>query len=534
MSPRPPGASIPDGSPGDGGPDGPDPAGFDDGADTHDPITDVAVEAPGVDEEAVVPWSMLLRRGRPRAEGERPGRPGSRNAWLVTWTVLFGAFWVSSTITILAVSRPTIAEDLGASVESLVWLISGPTIAVALTGTTAGKLGDLHGHRRVYLIGMAGATVFVALTALAWSGPSLIAFRVLGATIGAATGPSSLALINRMFSPERRSRALGFWSLVVAGGPVVGLVAGGPLVEAFGWRVIFAVQAPLLATATLVSYFVLPETGKRRNVHFDLRGQLWLTVTLAGLLLGIDRAAAWGLGNPWVLACFALVPLGLAAFVREERRTEHPLIPLHWFTRRSFAVPVGVSFFMQFGYMGGFILTPLLMEEVRGLDADVVALIMVPRPLTFAIAGPLAGYLVGRVSTRSTILAGTASLTLSMAVFALVADDPATAVVVLALTLSGIGVGAAQPGIAASVANSVENADLGIAGATQQLVSQVGTTLGMNVLEAIELVARDADSLGRSYAVAYGLGAVVTGIGLVLAFFMPGDRRTLSGAMAPA
>ncbi|HMR97105.1 MAG TPA: MFS transporter, partial [Microthrixaceae bacterium] len=229
----------------------------------HDPITDVAVEAPGVDEEAVVPWSMLLRR-RPTGP-EEPGS-GSDRPWLVTWTVLFGAFWVSSTITILAVSRPEIAQDLGASVESLVWLISGPTIAVALTGTTAGKLGDLHGHRRVYLIGMVGATVFVALTALAWSGPSLIAFRVLGATIGAATGPSSLALINRMFTPERRSRALGFWSLVVAGGPVVGLVAGGPLVEAFGWRVIFAVQAPLLAVATVVAFVVLPETGRRRDV----------------------------------------------------------------------------------------------------------------------------------------------------------------------------------------------------------------------------------------------------------------------------
>ena len=331
MSPRRSGPPADGGAADEGRPDGDDPGGLD----THDPITDVAVEAPGVDEEAVVPWSMLLRRRGP--DGARPERTGSSNAWLVTWTVLFGAFWVSSTITILAVSRPTIAEDLGASVESLVWLISGPTIAVALTGTTAGKLGDLHGHRRVYLIGMAGATVFVGLTALAWSGPSLIAFRVLGATIGAATGPSSLALINRMFTPERRSRALGFWSLVVAGGPVVGLVAGGPLVEAFGWRVIFAVQAPLLAAATLVAFFVLPDTGRRRDVHFDLRGQLWLTVTLAGLLLGIDRAAAWGIGNPWVLASFALVPIGLLTFVRVERRVEHPLIPLHWFSRRSFA-----------------------------------------------------------------------------------------------------------------------------------------------------------------------------------------------------
>ena len=483
----------------------------------HDPITDVAVEAPGVDEEAVVPWSMLLRR---RATGPAETGSGSGRPWLVTWTVLFGAFWVSSTITILAVSRPEIAQDLVASVESLVWLISGPTIAVALTGTTAGKLGDLHGHRRVYLIGMVGATVFVALTALAWSGPSLIAFRVLGATIGAATGPSSLALINRMFTPERRSRALGFWSLVVAGGPVVGLVAGGPLVEAFGWRVIFAVQAPLLAVATVVAFVVLPETGRRRDVHFDVPGQLWLTVTLGGLLFGIDRAAAWGLTNPWTIGFFLLVPVGFLSFLARERRAEHPLIPLHWFARRSFSVPVGVSFFMQFGYMGGFILTPLLLEQVRDLPADVVALIMVPRPLTFAIAGPLAGFMVGKVSARSTIIAGSASLSLSMVVFALVAEDPTTAVVVLALTLSGIGVGAAQPAIASSVANSVPNRDLGIAGATQQLVSQVGTTLGMNVLEAVESVSRDGRAPGGSYSIAYAVGAAVAGAGVVLSLFM--------------
>lgn len=494
-------------------------------ADTHDPITDVAVEAPGVDEEPVVPWSLLLRRSFGRT-GREGGSGGSPNAWLVTWTVLFGAFWVSSTITILAVSRPEIAGDLGASVESLVWLISGPTIAVALTGTTAGKLGDLHGHRRVYLIGMAGATVFVGLTALAWSGASLISFRVMGATIGAATGPSSLALINRMFPPDRRSRALGFWSLVVAGGPVVGLVAGGPLVDAFGWRVIFAVQAPLLAVATVVAWIVLPETGRRRGVHFDLRGQLWLAVTLAGLLFGIDRAAVWGITNPWVVASFLVVPVGFVAFIRVERRVVHPLIPLGWFRRRSFAVPVGTSFFMQFGYMGGFILTPLLLEEVRGLDAGVVALIMVPRPLTFAIAGPLAGFLVGRVSMRSTILAGSVSLTVSMALFALIAEDPTTALVVAALTLSGIGVGAAQPAIASSVANSVDNRDLGVAGATQQLVSQVGTTLGMNVLGAVELVARDTSPPGSSYALAYAVGAVVTGAGVVLSWWMPRSDAT--------
>ncbi len=483
--------------------------------DLHDPISDVAVEAPGVDEEAVVPWGILLqRRVEQRAKGS------DRYPWIVTWTVLFGTFWVASTITILAVSRPTIARDLNASVESLVWLISGPTIAVALTGTTAGKLGDLHGHRKVYLIGMAGATVFVGLSALAWSGPSLIAFRVLGATIGAATGPSSLALINRMFPKEERSKALGFWSLVVAGGPVVGLVVGGPLVEAFGWRAIFAIQAPLLGFATLVSWSILPETERRRNVHFDIKGQAVLALGLAGLLFGIDRAAAWGLGSPVVLVSFSLVPIGLWWFVRVERRVEHPLIPLHWFRRRAFAVPVFVSFFVQFGYMGGFILTPKLLAEVRGLSADVIALIMVPRPLTFAIAGPLAGWMATRVSARSTIVVGTASLAVSMGIFALISSDPTTGLVVLALTLSGAGIGAAQPRIAASVANSVEDRDLGIAGATQQLVAQVGTTVGMNLLEAVQVAADTGQNVGRSYSLAYGVGAAVSLAGMGLATFV--------------
>jgi MFS family permease len=485
--------------------------------DPIEPITAVALDAPGVDEEAVVPWSMVVGDDAgPVVDGR--GRR-ERSPWLVTVVVLVGTFWVASTITILAVSRPLIASDLGASVESLVWLISGPTIAVALTGTTAGKLGDLHGHRRVYLAGMVGATVFVVLTAMAWSGPSLIAFRVLGATIGAATGPSSLALINRMFPPERRSRALGFWSLVVAAGPVFGLVVGGPLVEAFGWRAIFWFQAPLLAATTLWSWFVLPETPRLAHVHFDVQGQAALAVALAGLLIGIDRAVAWGPAHPWVLGCWALVPAGLVAFVRIERRVPHPLIPLGWFRNRDFSVPVAIGFFVQFGYMGGFILAPRLLTEVRGLSADTVALMMVPRPLTFAIAGPLAGWTAMRISARATSVFGTISLTLSLVVFALVADDPATAAVVLALALSGAGIGAAQPRLTACVANAVPVADLGIAGATQLLVAQVGTTLGMNVMEAVEVVSSSSSATtGSSFSTAYVVGAAVSacGVGLSL------------------
>lgn len=465
-----------------------------------------------------MPWPLVLQR---RAEGR--ARRSSRYAWIITATVLFGTFWVASTITILAVSRPQIAEDLGASVESLVWLISGPTIALALTGTTAGKLGDLHGHRRVFLAGMSISTVFVLCSALAWSGPSLIVFRVLAATAGAATGPSSLAIINGLFSREDRSKALGFWSLVVAGGPVLGLVIGGPLVETVGWRMIFWAQAPLLALSALLAWFLIPDTPRRRGVHFDVRGQAVLFVVLGWLLFAIDRGAAWGFLSPWVLGALGLSALSTWWFVRVEARQQHPLIPLAWFGRRGFAVPVFVSFFMQFGYMGGFTLTPKLLNEVRGLGADAISLMMIPRPLTFALAGPIAGMLAARISARAAIVAGMASLAISMALFAWISPDPVTWLVVTALTLSGIGVGASLPRLSASVANSVEDVDLGVAGATQQLMAQIGTTVGINLLETVQVAALGAAGVAGSYRVAYGVGAGVSVIGLVVAMRMRGD-----------
>jgi EmrB/QacA subfamily drug resistance transporter len=477
-----------------------------------DGLAELTVEAPGIDEQVSAPWPLLMRR-------RMFERAGSSNhyAWIVTAVLLFGMFWVASTITILSVSRPSIAVDLGASVESLVWLISGPTVAFALTGTTAGKLGDLYGHRRIYLGGMIGAALFALLSAVAWSGPSLIAFRVLGATVGAAAGPCSLAIINRLFAPDERSKALGFWSLVVAGGPVVGLVIGGPLVENLGWRVIFWAQAPLLGLALVAAWVLLPATPRRRSVHFDVAGQSVLFLALGALLFGIDRGAAWGFSDPRVLISFIVVPMAGWGFARVERRVQHPLIPTAWFTRRAFAVPVAVSFFIMFGYMGGFTLTPKLLAEVRDMTPETISLVMVPRPLTFAIAGPVAGLLAARITARATVVTGMVSLVLSMAMFAWVAPDPGTAVVVVALTLSGIGIGAAQPRVAASVANAVDDEDLGIAGATQQLFAHIGTAVGMNLLETVQVSTRGSAGLGGSYRVAYGVGAAVSAVGLLLA-----------------
>lgn len=453
-----------------------------------------------------------------------------RAPWIITWVVLTGAFAVSLTITILAVSRPAIARDLRTDAASLVWLISGPILATAMSGATAGRLGDLRGHRRVYLVGMVGAAVFALLSALASGAVSLIVFRVLGALIGAATTPSSMAIINLEFPPEKRSSALGYWSLVVAGGPVVGLVIGGPLVDAFGWRAIFVIQAPLLAVAAVVAWLVLPETERAPGTTFDVAGNLTLVISVTALLAGIDRGRPWGWSAPPVIALFVLSVASFGLFVRIESRAAAPLIPLHWFARRSFSIPIFVQFFAQFGYMGGFILAPKLLADVAGASASTSSWMMVPRPLTFAVAGAVSGYLVPRIGIRRYAIVGTGCIVASMAMIAGIARDPVIWVMLLAIALSGLGMGAAQPAIATSVANSVDDADLGVAGATQQLVSQLGTSIGMNLLDTIQVAAVPTAGVGGSFVRAYVVGAAITAGGMALGLLLPrppGRGRTL-------
>jgi MFS family permease len=191
-------------------------------------------------------------------------------------------------------------------------------------------------------------------------------------------------------------------------------------------------------------------------------------------------------------------------------------------------VPVFVSFFLQFGYMGGFTLTPKLLDQVRGLGADEISLLMIPRPLTFALAGPVAGLLARRLTAGRAILGGTASLAVSMAIFALVAPNPTTWPVVAALTLSGIGVGASLPSLSASVANAVDDADLGTAGATQQLLAQIGTTVGINLLETIQVSASTDLGVAGSYRLAYLVGAGVSAAGFAIAFLMRPGRADRS------
>ena len=265
------------------------------GADAREPNPrTLNVDSVGVDELGVVPWPILLR-------GRIARRVGVRRETAVLWIVLTSLFMVSVTFTILTLSLGRIAADLNTSTGVIAWSITGPMLAFGVVGPVYGKAGDLWGHKRVFVLGMLGAGIFAGLTAIAWNGLTMVLFRVLSSSCGAATGPATMAYINRMFGTDERVRPLGYWSFVNAGAPVVGVIAGAPLVEHLGWRIIFIVQAPLLIVGTLIALWLLPDTERLPDVKFDVKGSLTLGLGAASLLAGVNQGPKWGWTSPAVL-----------------------------------------------------------------------------------------------------------------------------------------------------------------------------------------------------------------------------------------
>src|SRR4051794_11776953 len=187
----------------------------------------------------MVPWPQLLR-----ARAAHKVHSSDRYRWWVLIAVLAGLLSVNITFTILAVALPRIAHEFGTTTNTMTWVITGPLLAFGVTAPTFGKAGDIYGYRKLFLLGIGGACVASILSALAWSAPALIVIRTVGSVEGAATGAASVALICTVFRPDDRVKAMGFWSLVGAGGPVIGVAIGGPLLEAVGWGGLFAAPGP--------------------------------------------------------------------------------------------------------------------------------------------------------------------------------------------------------------------------------------------------------------------------------------------------
>lgn len=448
---------------------------------------------------------------------ERLEAKGTYSRWVLV-AALAGMFATSFPITILSVSLTDIADEFDTTTSVLTWVISGPMLLSALSLPILGKLGDLYGHRRVFLIGFSIATTIAALTALAWDPFSLIGFRSLAQVVGGATQPTSMALVMLVFAPKDRVKAIGYWSLVAAGAPAIGLAVGGPLVDLVGWRLIFIIQAALAALALSFAAAVLPESVPKR-VRFDVAGALALTLVVGCLMVAIGQGPEWGLTHPAIVAAVLLFGPATLLFVRIEQRSDAPLVPLEFLKRRNFTFTLLTSLFMGSVYMGGFVLAPIALREGFGLTATATAAVMLLRTGVFSVSSPLGGQLGARLGTRPAALLGTSFLALAMVTFVIGSGAAMLLVFCGALLAQGLGNGVARPPITAALANSVPESDLGLATALQRMSYQIGNAFGIALLSAIY----DDSGTAESFVAPFSAGVVLAVITIALASFLIPD-----------
>ena len=477
----------------------------------------IDLDSVGIEDFAVVPWPLLLRR-------RLANKVGIDRRWALLIVVLSGLFTVAFSITLLVITLADIAVEFDSTVATMSWCITGPMLAFGVVGPAYGKAGDLWGHKRVFVGGLLGAGVFAALTAVSWSAGSMIAFRILSASAGAATGPSTMAYINRLFSPEERVRPLSYWSFVNAGAPVIGVVAGATLVDSVGWRAIFIVQSPVCVLGALVAIWLLPDTERSASVKFDIAGSLALAGGATSLLAAISQGAHWGWTSLPTVGCLLLAAVLLRTFVAVEASAAAPLLPLHWFRTRNVAIPILSQSLSNFAYMGGFLFAPRVLGDLLRLPRSEIGQIVISRPLTFAIFAPIAGYITIRLGERVMSVAGGLCVAGSMLVFATVDSDTSIWIAVMALALSGLGIGGSSPALTSTVANAVSDADLGVAGAVQQLSNQMGAVLGSVVMTAVQQ-AREPFGLASSYHVAFVVAAAAALLAAAVASFVRPMQR---------
>jgi EmrB/QacA subfamily drug resistance transporter len=453
-----------------------------------------------------------------------------RRRWMALYVLCAGVLMIVLDATIVNVALPSIQEDLGFSQSNLAWVVNAYLIAFGGLLLLAGRLGDLIGQRRVFLIGLTIFTIASLLCATAQSQGMLIAARFVQGVGGALSSAVVLGMIVTMFpNPKDQAKAIGVYGFVASAGGSIGLLAGGVLTEAINWHWIFFVNIPIgVATAVLARRLVDAREGIGLRQGADIPGALLLT---GGLMLGVYtilEVHEQGWGSAQTLGLGAVAIGLIAAFLVRQARIANPLMPLRLFRSRNVAGANVVQTLLVVGMFGMFFLGALYMQQILGYDALDVGLAFLPATIVMgAMSLRLSGPIAMRFGPRTTLIASLLSIGGSMLLFARTPVDGTFVTDLLpAMVLLGAGAGLAFPTLMGLAMSGATPQDSGLASGLVNTSVQVGGAVGLAVLATLATERTDgllasgesaAAALNGGFHLAYLIGAALAAVAIVVA-----------------
>ena len=454
-----------------------------------------------------------------------------RTRWMALYVLCAGMLMIVLDATIVNVALPSIQDDLGFSQSNLAWVVNAYLIAFGGLLLLSGRIGDLIGRRRIFLIGLTVFTAASLLCAVADSQAMLIGARFVQGVGGALTSAVILGMIVTMFpEPREQAKAIGVYGFVASAGGSIGLLAGGALTEAINWHWIFFINLPVgLATGVLALRLIDRDPGLGWHQGADLPGAALLT---GGLMLGVYtilEVAERGWVSAHTLGLGAVAVALVAAFVARQARIPNPLMPLRLFRSRNVAGANIIQALLVVGMFGTFFLGALYLQRILGYGALEVGLAFLPATLVMGVMSlRVSGPLTMRFGPRATLVPSLLAIGAGLVLFAQTPVDGDYARHIMPpMILMGFGAGLGFPSLMTLAMSGATPSDSGLASGLVNTSVQVGGAIGLAVLATLATERTDAlradgeaaaVALNGGFHLAYLIGAalVVVAIGLAV------------------
>ncbi|GAA2399181.1 DHA2 family efflux MFS transporter permease subunit [Actinomadura vinacea] len=422
---------------------------------------------------------------------DKSTEPVTQRPWLVLGILCIGFFMSLLDGTIVNIAVPTLIHGIDASYDQVLWVIDAYMLVFSVLLISTGRLGDIFGYRRLFLIGISVFTVASALCGLAGSPAQLLAARVLQGLGGALLFPQVISSILAIFPPHQRGRAFGVFGAIAGFAPIVGPVVGGFILAHLGWRWIFFINVPIGVITAVLTLLHAPAMRSGRTHRLDLTGVALATAGVAGIVFGLIEGERYDWGTvtgPISITSIIVagsVLLGLFVVWQHLQRGE-PLMPLSLFTGRDFAVGNWVGFVFQLGMIGIAFVLVLYLQTARGYSPLQTGLVLLPNAVLTAIGSAYAGRLSDKIGGKYVLMAGMTLLAAGLLVLVLMAGPRSSAWHLLpGLIIIGLASGATFAPLQQCTMAGVDPRLAGAASGVSSTTRQIGGVLGTAVLGAV-------------------------------------------------
>ncbi|HZY18776.1 MAG TPA: DHA2 family efflux MFS transporter permease subunit [Ramlibacter sp.] len=468
----------------------------------------------------------------------------SRNRWWALLVLCLGVLMIVLDTTIVNVALPSIRSDLGFSETTLVWVVNAYMLTFGGFLLLGGRLGDLYGHRRVFLAGIVLFTLASLACGLARSQLVLVAARAVQGLGGAVVSAVALSLIMNLFTEAaERAKAMGVYGFVCAGGGSIGVLLGGLLTSELSWHWIFLVNLPIGAAVCALSLWLIPGGERQAGGRLDWAGAATVTLGLVLAVYAVVNGNEAGWGSPRTLGLLGAAAVLLAAFLAVESRVAAPLVPLSLFRLRNLATANAVGVLWAAAMFAWFFISALYLQLVLGYTPMQVGLAFLPANLIMALFSlGLSARIVLRFGLRLPLAGGLLLAAVGLALFARAPAGGSFAADVLpGMLLLGLGAGIAFNPVLLAAMSDVDPADAGLASGVVNTSFMMGGSLGLAVLASLAAArtqglaiagAAAPQALNGGYQLAFAVGALFALAAAGFGGLLLREQRPPAGAAA--